>query len=389
MGTEVYAIYFPSWHPDGHYANWYGKGFSEWELVKNNKPLFEGHRQPKEPLWGFFDESKPEWMERQIDLAADHGLTGFIFDWYWYEGEKFLERALEDGFLNSANRGRLKFSLMWANHTWGVWPAMSGTQGMSGKENQGGQTLLPMRHSTADFEMAIGYCCDRYFNHPNYWRIGGLPVFILYDLDILIRQLGSKEAAADCLRRARAVAERRGFGGLHLIANIGCCDDNEYCCGWDRTAWAKSLGFDAVFAYNIVRSPSYKTLPDAMPVYDYSEFMASHQLCWGNIEKGGLTHFPSVTMGLDVSPRWHRGVKFPMDFKKLGYEPIAVNNTPRKFGELLAAALRQAKPGRHGERAVIINAWNEWTEGMYLIPERQHGDGYLKEVMKAVEGAQL
>ena len=377
MSTEVFAIYFPSWHPDAHYAKWYGEGFSEWALVKNNTPLFEGHRQPKEPLWGFFDESEPEWMEKQIDLAADHGLTGFIFDWFWYEGEKFLERALDDGFLHSANRNRLKFSLMWANHTWGVWPAMSGSQGMSGNENQSGQTLLPMRHSAADFEAVIEHCCDRYFNQPNYWRVGGLPAFTLYDLDILIRQLGSQEAAADCLRRAKAVAERRGFGGLHLVANIGCCDDNEYCCGWGRVAWARKLGFDAVFAYNIVRSASYKTLPDSMPVYDYSEFMASHQLCWGNIERGGLPHYPSVTLGLDVSPRWHRGVTFPMDFKKLHYEPVAINNTPEKFGELLAAALERAKAG-----AVVVNAWNEWTEGMYLLPERQHGDAYLKALLK-------
>ena len=34
---ETFAIYFPSWHPDAHYEKWYGKGFSEWELVKTTK----------------------------------------------------------------------------------------------------------------------------------------------------------------------------------------------------------------------------------------------------------------------------------------------------------------------------------------------------------------
>ena len=69
---EVFAIYFPSWNPDRHYGQWYGKGFSEWELVKTTKPLFDGHEQPKVPEWGYFDESDPVWMEKQIDLAADH-----------------------------------------------------------------------------------------------------------------------------------------------------------------------------------------------------------------------------------------------------------------------------------------------------------------------------
>ncbi len=69
MDQEIFAIYFPSWHPDRHYEKWYGKGFSEWELVKSTKPLFEGHYQPRRPLWGYFDESDPEMMARQCKLA--------------------------------------------------------------------------------------------------------------------------------------------------------------------------------------------------------------------------------------------------------------------------------------------------------------------------------
>ena len=45
MKKEIFAIYFPSWHPDKHYEEWYGKGFSEWELVKTTKPLFKKHHQ--------------------------------------------------------------------------------------------------------------------------------------------------------------------------------------------------------------------------------------------------------------------------------------------------------------------------------------------------------
>ena len=96
MKKEIFTIYFPSWHPDRHYEQWYGKGFSEWELVKNTKPLFDGHQQPKCPQWGYFDESDPEMMIKQIDLAADSGITGFLFDWYWYNGEQFLEKPLDE-----------------------------------------------------------------------------------------------------------------------------------------------------------------------------------------------------------------------------------------------------------------------------------------------------
>lgn len=384
MKTELFAIYFPSWHPDRHYEKWYGRGFSEWELMKTTQPLFSGHTQPKKPLWGYFDESQPEWMEKQIDLAADHGLSGFIFDWYWYGGEKFLHQALESGFLKSRNQKRLKYSLMWANHDWGVWPAKSGVPGMANMVNQGSTLLLKMTHSLEDLVRVMEYCCTHYFKHEHYWKIVGNPVFSFFDLDILIRQLGGVEKTAIAIELMRKTVRRYGFDGLYLSANIGCCGDNEYCCGWGRVAWAQQLGFDSVFAYNIVRAPSYKTLPDTLPVYDYSEVMASHDWCWGKIEAGGVPHFPSVTTGLDVSPRWDRQTKFPMDFKKLGYEPIVINNTPEKFGQLLSCALSHAKSGRFGEKAVIINAWNEWSEGMFLLPEEQYGTAFLEEVKKRV-----
>ena len=30
MKSDVFVIYFPSWHPDRHYEQWHGRGFSEW-----------------------------------------------------------------------------------------------------------------------------------------------------------------------------------------------------------------------------------------------------------------------------------------------------------------------------------------------------------------------
>ena len=176
VDADVMAIYFPSWHPDARYAEWYGEGFSEWELLKTTKPLFDGHRQPKVPSWGYFDESDPVWMERQIELAANHGVDGFIFDWYWYQGEKFLEKALESGFLGSANKNKMKFSLMWANHDWGSWPALTGVPGMGSKENQSGGPFLRIKHSTEDLSRVVEYCAENYFHHSNYWRVDGRDV---------------------------------------------------------------------------------------------------------------------------------------------------------------------------------------------------------------------
>ena len=37
------------------------------------------------------------------------------------------------------------------------------------------------------------------------------------------------------------------------------------------------------------------------------------------------------------------------------------------------------------EKNIIINAWNEWTENMFLLPEKQYGTGYLKEIQKLLQ----
>ena len=32
----------------------------------------------------------------------------------------------------------------------------------------------------------------------------------------------------------------------------------------------------------------------------------------------------------------------------------------------------------------FINAWNEWTEGMYLLPEKKYGTAYLEALRDAL-----
>jgi len=114
---EVAVYYFPNYHLDSINAKWHGKGWTEWDVVKSAKARFPGHLQPKVPSWGYFQESDSKWTAKEIDLAADNGITCFIYDWYWYSNTgQYLQEGLEKGFLKAPNRNRLKFAIMWANH---------------------------------------------------------------------------------------------------------------------------------------------------------------------------------------------------------------------------------------------------------------------------------
>ncbi len=115
---QIGAYYFPNFHVDPRNEEVHGTGWTEWELVKRARPRFPGHQQPKVPLWGYQDESDPRVFECKIQAAHDHCITHFIFDWYYYNGSKYLNRCLDRGYMHSANNGQVKFALMWANHNW-------------------------------------------------------------------------------------------------------------------------------------------------------------------------------------------------------------------------------------------------------------------------------
>ena len=115
--VQVAVYYFPNFGPVFS---------SEWPTIKAAEPQFNGHQQPKVPMWGYTNENDPVAMAQKIDAAADHGIDAFIFDWYYYDkddsglaghpnswdGNKFLYKALEEGFLQAENNSKLKFSLM-------------------------------------------------------------------------------------------------------------------------------------------------------------------------------------------------------------------------------------------------------------------------------------
>ena len=61
--TAVY--YFPNWHCEERNFPKHGKNWTEWELMKHATSRFEGHDQPKIPLWGYEDEADPQVMAKK------------------------------------------------------------------------------------------------------------------------------------------------------------------------------------------------------------------------------------------------------------------------------------------------------------------------------------
>jgi hypothetical protein len=99
-----------------------------------------------------------------------------------------------------------------------------------------------------------------------------------------------------------------------------------------------------------------------------------------------LVDLPVVTMGWDVTPRCAPQVPWPFPpapgsgRHEYPYISVVLGNTPERFAELCALAAAHAAEPKHGSFAIFINAWNEWTEGSYLLPEERTGTAYLEAV---------
>ena len=354
--TQIACYYFPQYHPDPRNDASHGPGWTEWDEVRAAAPRFPGHAQPKQPLWGYEDDSLPEVAARKIDAAADHGIDTLIFDWYWQEDGPFLEAALERGFLRAPNSGRLSYALMWAVH----WPV-----------------------SRAAFDAAADHMIRHYLAHPAYWAIGGAPYISFFEIATLVRGLGGVESARVALAALRRRATAETGRDLHLNAvllnagRMGPAHESVEA----QNALLSSLGFDSATTYNWTDW----TPLDTFPTVPYAPYAASAVRQWERASRlYALPYYPNVMVGWDPSPRTAQDRPFARgDYP---YTPILVGNTPAAFEGILRQArdFLATRPPR--ERILTIYAWNEWAEGGYLEPDTLHGMGYL-EAIRRVFGA--
>ena len=87
-------------------------------------------------------------------------------------------------------------------------------------------------------------------------------------------------------------------------------------------------------------------------------------------------------MGWDVTPRLIQTDKFDT-YKGYPWTPVFNgDNTPEAFQSALIKAKEFLDKKNYKNNIIILNAWNEWTEGSYLLPDKTTGTKYLEAVKK-------
>lgn len=374
--TAVY--YFPNYHIDPRNEKIHGSGWTEWELMKQATSRFPGHDQPKIPLWGYEDEADPAVMTKKINAATGNGIDAFIFDWYWYEGP-YLERALNEGFLHAENKAGLKFALMWANHDWkNIHPGSRNVPSYP--------TDFPWTTTRDTVGFVWDYIIEHYLTHPQYWCVDGLPYFSIYAFNRFIIQMGGVEATTEVIEQLREKARMAGLPGVHVNALwFDILDSHPASSACPQAEWATRIKLNSYTSYNNVYVG--KEWLAGFPFVDYKkiadEYMEIAERAMATLP---APYYPVVTMGWDSSPRT---VQSEIYDDKPGYPYLPVMEpTPEKFASVLEKTRDCLLLRPLNERIMFINAWNEWTEGSYLEPDKKYGFGYLEAVKNVLEKSQ-
>ncbi|MDR0384891.1 MAG: glycoside hydrolase family 99-like domain-containing protein, partial [Prevotellaceae bacterium] len=78
----VAAYVWPSCHDEALSRKlFWPDGTGEWEIIRKGNKRFDEHYQPRQPLWGYEMDDDPKVVEKWIDVATDHGVNVFIYDW--------------------------------------------------------------------------------------------------------------------------------------------------------------------------------------------------------------------------------------------------------------------------------------------------------------------
>jgi hypothetical protein len=344
---EVLAFYLPQFHPIPENDEWWGPGFTEWRNVIRGKPLYPDHYQPHVPgELGFYDLRLPEIREAQAALAEAHGVTGFCYYHYWFNGRRILERPFNE--VLASGSPDFPFALCWANEPW--------TRNWDGGNRE---TLIAQRHSLDDDRQHIRWLIQA-FRDERYIRVGDRPVFFVYNS-------GALDDPATTAEIWREECDKADVGDPFLVqfdtfGNSG----NPALQGFDAAAEFLPHGVSTTLRSRGV-TPVRDTQGLSNVIFRYEDLVE------GQLSRS----LPAWTRYQCVLPSWDNTPRKPQ-----GSAHLFLGSTPELYEAWLREALAKASEARH--EFVLVNAWNEWAEGTHLEPDLRHGRGYLEATARAV-----
>jgi lipopolysaccharide biosynthesis protein len=350
---KIIAFHLPQFHSIPENDQWWGEGFTEWTNVKKARPLYRGHYQPRVPAQrNYYDLLDPDVQDWQANLAREHGIHGFCYYHYWFNGKQLLERPVEQ----MVERGQpdFPFCLAWANETW--------TRAWDGGEKQ---ILMPQTYGGPEsWRHHIQYLI-RIFKDPRYIKVDEDPMLLIYRSSSIremqpMLELWNAEIRKAGFRKLHLVSMATAFAydpRVHLFSAYSEFEPNYTISRLSRgilkrerrlKRWTEA--YRRIFRHAMLAKDSY----------DY-------KCIWQRIGERSVPphHYPGGFADWDNSPR--RGFDHSM---------VIRNFDKQTFASGMAMQITKARNA--GAEFLFFNAWNEWGEGTYLEPDEKRGLFFLE-----------
>lgn len=293
------------------------------------------------PALGFYSQENPEVADWETKWAVEHGVSFFVYCWY-RDGQggpvkMQFDSAIHDALFKSRYVSKMKFTIMWENQS----------RGRAGVADEADlmQNLLP-------------FWIENYFRHASYLKLDNKPLLFIYRPEFLVQDLGGVDQVRAAFDKMRQACRAAGFDGLYLLGEYRGLDPK-------HLELMKQLGLDYTFAYcwHVQNNPT----PAQAIAAQLNSINETRRL-------GILPQVITVSQGWSG---WHDEGSIwklpPADYKKLLEE---------------AKAIVESYPAAElGRRILLLDNWNEWSEGHYLAPHREYGFGYLDAVREVFSNA--
>jgi hypothetical protein len=292
------------------------------------------------PLLGFYDEGSPETADWEIKWKVEHGISFELYCWFRPRGNEglpikdpYLGQALHDGYFNARYSHAMSFAIMW-------------------------ETYSSFASDAADFENNIvPFWIEYYFKDPRYLKIDNKPVVSIYSLSHLIDQFGTQAAVQTELAYLRSAVRAAGFADVIILTPTNATDSG-------TLSNLKSAGFDAIYSYSFGGVGSRIGLQQGT--------MTAQK------NTGAIDLMATLSMGRDDTA-W-RGTS--------GYwTSVSEFNTLAQWAK--NAFIPSLPAGSVGKKLVMLDNWNEYGEGHFLMPTGLNGFGYLDSLRGTFTAAGL
>jgi hypothetical protein len=358
---KILAMYLPQYHQINENDLWWGEGYTEWEAVKNAKPLFHNHYQPKVPLDNrYYDlsEKDAKTWKWQAELARYYGVFGFCIYHYWFKDNKqLLEKPMQ--ILLNHKEIDINYCICWANEDW--------TRTWYGLEKE---ILISQEYGEIkDWIYHFNYLLP-FFKDDRYIKVNNKPV-------ICIHRSSKISVLKDMTNCWNKLAIDNGYNGVYIIVA--------------NTGGELETRVDLIDAYYNFE-PGY-TLNHKIPfinrfILDISIFfrMLYNRLFHKNVIER-VVDCKLIYKYMDSSIKCNKPIfrgTFPMwdNTPRRSYKGLYYKNSSC---EAFCQSLLTIKKCINQDDFVFINAWNEWGEGCYLEPDNLNGHSYLETIKKIID----